>query len=234
MRCSLDLPLTTTTSISAWCFSADIGLHSTRQREKFVIGQGKDGVRNAAGSPQLVVLGERTIDDRPDGPWMADGSNTSDRLAGVFAYERRRGATERHSLLLSNLGHIHSMCTTSHDQQWRPDISFCELRAYADACSSEGFEDQRICDGSYRAPEVLSCSPCGGDRLIEHAHPTGQPGSLQDVVHGLAVRMHEGGITLSRQTGLVTWGVEPDKQKDPVIVTRSFVLSAVDLSNDLF
>ena len=76
-------------------------------------------MRDAAGSPKLVELGERAIDDRADGPWMTDGSDTSDRLAGVFAYERRRGATER-TLLFSDLDHVHSMCTTGHDQQRRP------------------------------------------------------------------------------------------------------------------
>jgi hypothetical protein len=59
---------------------------------------------------------------------------------------------ERNSLLFSDLGHVHPMGTTGHDQQWRPGSSSCELLGHADARSSEGFEDQRIGDGSYWAP----------------------------------------------------------------------------------
>ncbi|HEX6758666.1 MAG TPA: hypothetical protein VF086_09700 [Propionibacteriaceae bacterium] len=44
-----------------------MGLHTVCQCEKFVIRQGKDGVRDAGGSPELIELGERAIDDRADG-----------------------------------------------------------------------------------------------------------------------------------------------------------------------
>jgi hypothetical protein len=46
-------------------------------------------VRDSAGSPQLVELGERAIDERTDRLWVADRSDTSDRLVGVLAYKRR-------------------------------------------------------------------------------------------------------------------------------------------------
>jgi hypothetical protein len=46
-------------------------------------------VRDAAGGPKLVELRERPIDDRADGPWVTDRSDTPDRLAGVFTDKRR-------------------------------------------------------------------------------------------------------------------------------------------------
>jgi hypothetical protein len=69
--------------------SADVGFLTAGQRQEFVIGQWENGLRDAAGSPEFVELSERAINDRVDALWMADGSHTTDRLAGVLAYERR-------------------------------------------------------------------------------------------------------------------------------------------------
>jgi hypothetical protein len=144
-------------------------------------------VWDAAGGPQFVKLSERTVNDGTDGLWMADRRDASDRLAGVFADECRRGAAQLYPELLSNRGHVHPMGAAGHDQQWSSGISIFEpLLAHA-ARSYEGFEDQRVGDGSYWTSQVLRGSPCRGDRLIEHADTTGQSGGLQNRVHRIAV-----------------------------------------------
>jgi hypothetical protein len=95
--------------------STDVGLHTACQAEQFVIRQRKDGLRDAARSPQLVELGERTIDNRTNRLWVADRSDTSDRLVSVFAYKRRSRATKLTPKQFTNLGHVDSMRATGHD-----------------------------------------------------------------------------------------------------------------------
>jgi hypothetical protein len=100
-------------------------------------------VWDAASGPQFVKFSKRTVDDRADGLWMADWRDASDRLAGVFAYECRRGATQLDPELLSDRGHVHPMCAAGHDQQWRSGFSFSGLLlAHDNARSYESFEDQ--------------------------------------------------------------------------------------------
>src|SRR5215217_5890416 len=72
-------------------------------REQVSIDQREDGVRNAAGSPELVEISKRTIDERPNGLWVPDRSDSTNRLAGVFADELRRGATQLVSELCPTL-----------------------------------------------------------------------------------------------------------------------------------
>src|SRR5687767_15834825 len=112
------------------------------------------------------------------------------------------------------------MCTTGHDQQCRPYGRVLGLLAHTVAGSRERFKDQRVGDGSNGASQMLSGSPCRGHRLIEYAHPTGQPSSLQNLAHSIAVWVHRR-YRPSHAADFL------NKQKDPVIATGSLVLSAL-------
>jgi hypothetical protein len=158
--------------------SADVGFLAAGQRQEFVIGQWENGLRDAAGSPEFVELSERAINDRVDALWMADGSHPTDRLAGVFAYERRLCTTQLNPEVLSDLDHVYPMRATGYDQQRFAIVTV---------------EDQRVRDGSNRTSEVSRRSRGCGDRLIEHADSARQAGGLQDAVHGLTVGMHVSG-----------------------------------------
>jgi hypothetical protein len=103
---------------------------------------GKTACGMPPAGPQFLKFGKRAVDDGADGLWMADRRDASNRLAGVFADECRRGATQLYPELLSNRGHVHLMGAAGHDQQWRSGFSFFGVFARANARNDESFEDQ--------------------------------------------------------------------------------------------
>jgi hypothetical protein len=78
---------------------------------------------NTAGRPELVELSKRAIHDGANGFRMTDRRDSTDRLAGVLAYELRCCPAQLHPQKFSDLDHVYPMRTTGHDQQWFATIS---------------------------------------------------------------------------------------------------------------
>lgn len=146
--------------------------------DEIAIGHRKNRVRNTSSGPELIELGKGAINKSRNWFWMANRSDSANRLTGVFADERWGAATQFNAELCSDLDHVYPMRATGYDQQRFAIVTV---------------EDQRVRDGSNRTSEVSRRSRGCGDRLIEHADSARQAGGLQDAVHGLTVGMHVSG-----------------------------------------
>ena len=172
--------------------SADVGLRAACQAEEFVVCQWKDGLRDAAGSPQLVELGERAVDDR-SGWASGDRPERHLRSAGWCARVRtpvRRDGADTPScsptLFMSTRCAPLVMINNGAARQRFPWA--------ARACRrSQSWKASKISELAMAPTGHPNCSAAA--RAVVTASSSrrtrpGQPSGLQNLVHGSAVWVH--------------------------------------------